>query len=131
MAAHILSVYSPQTLGALTKVKTFDKEYSIENEIININSQLYLTFSVLIENLIQGNSGQAVDVIVWMVRLANWQVIPLLSFPVAWRYDRKHNKKLESFSTYLVSNPSHHGILYEMLEVGLNISSPHINTYFS
>lgn len=75
-------------------MKTFDKEYSIERDIININSQLYLTFSVLIDHVIQNNSGQAVDVLVWMVRLANWTVVPLLSFPVSWRYDTKHNKKL-------------------------------------
>lgn len=75
-------------------MKTFDKEYSIERDIININSQLYLTFSVLIDHVIQNNSGQAVDVLVWMVRLANWAVVPLLSFPVSWRYDAKHNIKL-------------------------------------
>lgn len=131
MAANIVAMYCPDRLGTLTKVKTFEKEYSIESEIINLNNKLYLCCSVLIDSIINRNSGKSVDIVVWMARLANWLVIPLLSFPVSSRYDTEHNKKLESLSTYLISNPQHYPILLELLSVGLSITSPQIKTYFT
>jgi hypothetical protein len=99
----------PHPNSNLTTIKTFEKCFTVKNELINVGYQTHSLISVFITEIIKG-SDIVTKLLVNIIKVCPWITFSLLNFPI------NTNGQLQSFASWLIDTPKLYGFFCRLLK---------------
>jgi hypothetical protein len=93
--------FIPEPSNNLLKIKTFEKNFTVQSELINTCYETHSLISVCITEIIKGSPIVA-DILINIVKVCPWITFSLLNFPI------NKNNQLLSFASCLIDSPDLH-----------------------